>query len=106
MSDAPQYRRRLQELTDLLLSSLPAGWQEATLRAAFPSNVRTRLDVSFRSSPQGGQVPVEIPTALTHDFAGVARAVRAELVSEGNPECKGFVYRLARSGAAAIDVEY
>ena len=103
---SPEYRRRLQELTDYLLATLPASWHEATLRARFPSRVRTSLEVSFRSSPHSSQTPVDIPMATTRGLAGAARAVRTELASAGNPECKTFLFSLSKAGTSSLDVEY
>jgi hypothetical protein len=103
---SPAYRRRLQELADHLLRTLPENWQEAALRARFPSSSRTGLEVSYRSGPQSRQTPVEIPSAVTRDFAAATRAVRAELVLAGNPGCKGFVFWISKAGKSALDVEY
>src|SRR5262245_26051525 len=105
MSD-PAYRRRLQALADFVVATMPPAWQEATLRATFPSSVRTRLEVSFLTGSDSRPMPVDIPTPMTRDFAEAARAVRNELVLAGNPECKSFVFSLSRAGKSAIDVEY
>ena len=43
---------------------------------------------------------------MMRDFAAAARAVRAELVRAGNPECKGFVFRLSKAGKSTLDPEY
>jgi hypothetical protein len=102
----PQYRRLLQELTDLLLVALPERWGEATLSATFPSRIRTRLEVSCLQEDSSGSTPVELPAALAHDLVGAVRAVRTELVVAGNPECRRFVFWLSRAGKSSMDVEY
>jgi hypothetical protein len=102
----PAYRRRLQQLADFVVATLPSVWQEATLRATFPSSVRTRLEVSYATGGDSRQVPVEIPSPMSRDFAGAARAVRNELVLAGNPECRSFVFALSKEGKSSLDVEY
>ena len=102
----PQYRRRLQDLTDMLLMTLPASWQEVTLRTGFPSGTSTSLEISFRGSLRSQETSVSIPTPMTPDFARAARAVLAELVLAGNPGCQGYVFRLSKSGKSSLDVEY
>jgi hypothetical protein len=43
---------------------------------------------------------------MMRDFVRAVRDVRAELVRAGNPECRGFVFRLTSAGKSSIDVEY
>ena len=102
----PAYRRRLQLLADFVVASLPSDWKGATLRATFPSSARTRLEISYSTGSEGRQLPVEIPSTMTFDFAQAARAVRSELVLAGNPECKAFVFSLSKGGRSSLDVEY
>jgi hypothetical protein len=102
----PQYRRRLQQLTDFLVATLPATWQQASVRVTFPSEVSTRLEVSYRETPQSPEAWADVPTPMMRDFAAAARAVRAELVRAGNPECSGYVFRITSTGKSSLDVEY
>lgn len=103
---APAYRRRLQLLAEFVVASLPSDWHTATLRASFPRSARTRLEILCEAGGDGRQEPVEIPSAMTYDFAQAARAVRSELVRAGSPECKAFVFALSKSGGSSLEVEY
>ena len=89
-----------------MVAALPSTWHEGALRAAFPDEVGTDLEVWYRASPGASDTWVEIPTAVVRDFVGAARALRAELVNAGSPECSSFVFRLSHTGKSSLDVEY
>ncbi len=103
---SPQYRARLQALASFLVSVMPEDWAEAVLQADFPSRISTRLAVRYIPTGGAEELGVDYDDDILYDFAEAAEAVRAELISAGNPKCRGFLFRLTKDGRSSLDVDY
>lgn len=102
----PEYRRQIQVFADLVIDQLPKIWVETSLRVAFTGPVSTQFEFSFRAHPGAQESWPDVPMAEMRALSEAARSIRGELVRAGNPECKGFIFRLTREGRSSIDVEY
>lgn len=102
----PQYRAVVQDLAASLVPALPADWTAMRLRATFISTMRTRTELWYVGASGTSEKSIPIVTGVLGPVVDAAHRLRDGLIAAGSPECRAFVFSLARDGKSNIEVEY